>query len=99
MTTSSPAPTVADRVRPSGWLSCPACGWLLYRKRLERNLSPIAPGSTPKPLSRSSSWMRWTCLRFNCVGSCLTRERCLTVSPMMWASPERRPPRRARQGA
>ncbi|MEU2347827.1 acetyl-CoA carboxylase carboxyltransferase subunit alpha [Modestobacter sp. NPDC049651] len=39
MTTSSPAPTVADRMRPSGWLSCPACGWLLYRKRLERNLS------------------------------------------------------------
>ncbi|NYJ05586.1 acetyl-CoA carboxylase carboxyltransferase subunit alpha [Petropleomorpha daqingensis] len=24
---------------PAGWVSCPGCGWLLYRKRLERNLS------------------------------------------------------------
>src|SRR3954447_25261784 len=23
---------------PAGWISCPACGWLLYRKRLERDL-------------------------------------------------------------
>jgi acetyl-CoA carboxylase carboxyl transferase beta subunit/acetyl-CoA carboxylase carboxyl transferase alpha subunit len=23
---------------PPGWTSCPACGWLLYRKRLERDL-------------------------------------------------------------
>src|SRR4051794_7813061 len=23
---------------PAGWTSCPACGWLLYRKRLERDL-------------------------------------------------------------
>jgi acetyl-CoA carboxylase carboxyl transferase alpha subunit/acetyl-CoA carboxylase carboxyl transferase beta subunit len=23
---------------PAGWISCPGCGWLLYRKRLERDL-------------------------------------------------------------
>jgi acetyl-CoA carboxylase carboxyl transferase subunit beta len=23
---------------PAGWVSCPDCGWLLYRKRLDRNL-------------------------------------------------------------
>ena len=27
----------AAPARP-GWTSCPACGWLLYRKRLERDL-------------------------------------------------------------
>ncbi|MGY1601835.1 acetyl-CoA carboxylase carboxyltransferase subunit alpha [Geodermatophilus sp. SYSU D00815] len=38
MTTTAPgtAPTAADQ---AGWVSCPDCGWLLYRKRLERNLS------------------------------------------------------------
>jgi acyl-CoA carboxylase subunit beta len=39
MTTTSPATVVPGSARPSGWLSCPACGWLLYRKRLQRNLS------------------------------------------------------------
>jgi acyl-CoA carboxylase subunit beta len=30
---SAPAPAAR-----AGWTSCPACGWLLYRKRLERDL-------------------------------------------------------------
>ncbi len=36
-TTTAPAPArhPADH---AGWISCPACGWLLYRKRLDRNL-------------------------------------------------------------
>jgi acetyl-CoA carboxylase carboxyl transferase subunit beta len=39
MTRSAPTATAsvaaADQV---GWVSCPDCGWLLYRKRLDRNL-------------------------------------------------------------
>src|SRR3954454_1317175 len=34
MTTPGAPPAPAQL----GWVSCPACGWLLYRKRLERNL-------------------------------------------------------------
>jgi acetyl-CoA carboxylase carboxyl transferase beta subunit/acetyl-CoA carboxylase carboxyl transferase alpha subunit len=33
--TTPGAPAPAPR---AGWTSCPACGWLLYRKRLERDL-------------------------------------------------------------
>ncbi|WP_448626082.1 acetyl-CoA carboxylase carboxyltransferase subunit alpha [Geodermatophilus sp. URMC 64] len=38
MTTTAPGAAVpaADQ---ADWLSCPDCGWLLYRKRLDRNLS------------------------------------------------------------
>jgi acetyl-CoA carboxylase carboxyl transferase alpha subunit/acetyl-CoA carboxylase carboxyl transferase beta subunit len=32
-------PGAAAAVEQPGWVSCPACGWLLYRKRLDRNLS------------------------------------------------------------
>ncbi|MGY1619789.1 acetyl-CoA carboxylase carboxyltransferase subunit alpha [Geodermatophilus sp. SYSU D00691] len=38
MTTTAPA-TPATPADQAGWLPCPACGWLLYRKRLDRNLS------------------------------------------------------------
>jgi acyl-CoA carboxylase subunit beta len=38
MTTTAPSPDVPTTER-AGWVSCPACGWLLYRKRLDRNLS------------------------------------------------------------
>src|SRR3954464_4190914 len=31
-------PGLSGSPEPAGWVSCPACGWLLYRKRLERNL-------------------------------------------------------------
>jgi acyl-CoA carboxylase subunit beta len=39
--THSPTTTTAGLPGPAGkagWVSCPACGWLLYRKRLDRNL-------------------------------------------------------------
>src|SRR4051812_22859910 len=35
------SPTTQGLTDPSGqadWISCPACGWLIYRKRLDRNL-------------------------------------------------------------
>jgi acyl-CoA carboxylase subunit beta len=35
-TPARPAPSTAG---PVDWVSCPSCGWLLYRKRLDRNLS------------------------------------------------------------
>src|SRR3954467_14196586 len=40
MTRSSttPTPGLSGSPEPAGWVSCPACGWLLYRKRLDRNL-------------------------------------------------------------
>src|SRR3954451_21618042 len=31
-------PGLSGSPEPVGWVSCPACGWLLYRKRLDRNL-------------------------------------------------------------
>src|SRR3954467_12933226 len=31
-------PGLSGSPEPAGWVSCPACGWLLYRKRLDRNL-------------------------------------------------------------
>jgi acetyl-CoA carboxylase carboxyl transferase subunit beta len=31
-------PGLADRAGQSVWVACPACGWLIYRKRLDRNL-------------------------------------------------------------
>ncbi|WP_448641882.1 acetyl-CoA carboxylase carboxyltransferase subunit alpha [Geodermatophilus sp. URMC 63] len=41
MTRSSatPAPAVPAPSGPVGWVSCPACGWLLYRRRLDRDLN------------------------------------------------------------
>ena len=39
--TRSPTTTKGGLADPSGqavWVSCPACGWLIYRKRLDRNL-------------------------------------------------------------
>ena len=40
MTRSAPTATasVAAAADQVGWVSCPDCGWLLYRKRLDRNL-------------------------------------------------------------
>ena len=40
MTRSSPtaAPADAPASGQPGWVCCPDCGWLLYRKRLDRNL-------------------------------------------------------------
>jgi acetyl-CoA carboxylase carboxyl transferase subunit beta len=40
MTRSAPtaAASVAATRDHAGWVSCPDCGWLLYRKRLDRNL-------------------------------------------------------------
>jgi acyl-CoA carboxylase subunit beta len=40
MTRSSPtaAPADAPASDQPGWVCCPDCGWLLYRKRLDRNL-------------------------------------------------------------
>src|SRR5947209_7883129 len=35
---TTPAPEVHEPAAQPGWLACPACGWLLYRKRLDRNL-------------------------------------------------------------
>ncbi|MGY1747243.1 acetyl-CoA carboxylase carboxyltransferase subunit alpha [Blastococcus sp. SYSU D00695] len=37
-TTTAPAAARAPAGH-AGWVSCPECGWLLYRKRLDRNLS------------------------------------------------------------
>jgi acetyl-CoA carboxylase carboxyl transferase subunit beta len=40
--TRSSTTTTPGLPRPAeqaGWVSCPACGWLLYRKRLDRNLN------------------------------------------------------------
>src|SRR5919199_3673876 len=34
-TPTAPGTTVPE---PVSWTSCPSCGWLLYRKRLDRNL-------------------------------------------------------------
>src|SRR4051812_35495503 len=31
-------PGLADASGQAVWVSCPACGWLIYRKRLDRNL-------------------------------------------------------------
>ena len=41
MTRSSPtsAPAVSAPPGHAGWISCPACGWLLYRRRLDRDLN------------------------------------------------------------
>src|SRR3954454_4604334 len=39
-TTAPDATPAADQL---GWVSCPDCGWLLYRQRLDRNLS-VCPG-------------------------------------------------------
>ncbi len=39
--TRSPTTTTHGLADPAGqavWVSCPACGWLIYRKRLDRNL-------------------------------------------------------------
>src|SRR3954453_4290048 len=38
-TTTALGPPTPDQ---AGWTSCPQCGWLLYRKRLDRNL-PVCP--------------------------------------------------------
>src|ERR687893_1694931 len=40
MTRSSPTTAAAVQAAPdqAGWVCCPDCGWLLYRKRLDRNL-------------------------------------------------------------
>jgi acyl-CoA carboxylase subunit beta len=40
MTRSSATTAAAVRTgpEPAGWVCCPDCGWLLYRKRLDRNL-------------------------------------------------------------
>src|ERR671921_2185736 len=40
MTRSSTTTAAAVRAAPdqAGWVCCPDCGWLLYRKRLDRNL-------------------------------------------------------------
>ncbi len=39
MTATTPARRPAAASGSADWISCPSCGWLLYRKRLERNLS------------------------------------------------------------
>ncbi|MGY1824451.1 acetyl-CoA carboxylase carboxyl transferase subunit alpha [Geodermatophilus sp. SYSU D00079] len=39
MTRSAPTPAPAGPLPgQTGWICCPDCGWLLYRKRLDRNL-------------------------------------------------------------
>src|SRR3954471_7370580 len=39
-TSTTTAPEAAPlATEPVGWVPCPGCGWLLYRKRLDRNLS------------------------------------------------------------
>ncbi|MFW3171679.1 acetyl-CoA carboxylase carboxyltransferase subunit alpha [Geodermatophilus sp. CPCC 206100] len=39
MTRSAPTPaSAASAPGQAGWVCCPGCGWLLYRKRLDRNL-------------------------------------------------------------
>ncbi|PRY47778.1 acetyl-CoA carboxylase carboxyl transferase subunit beta [Geodermatophilus tzadiensis] len=35
---ATPVPPVPAPQPAGGWVSCPACGWLLYRKRLDRDL-------------------------------------------------------------
>src|SRR3954470_23856751 len=38
-TSTTTAPEAAPlATEPVGWVPCPGCGWLLYRKRLDRNL-------------------------------------------------------------
>jgi acetyl-CoA carboxylase carboxyl transferase subunit beta len=39
VTATTPARRPAATTGSADWISCPSCGWLLYRKRLERNLS------------------------------------------------------------
>ncbi|PWW22026.1 acetyl-CoA carboxylase carboxyl transferase subunit beta [Geodermatophilus normandii] len=39
MTATTPARPASAAAGPVDWVSCPSCGWLLYRKRLDRNLS------------------------------------------------------------
>jgi acetyl-CoA carboxylase carboxyl transferase subunit beta len=39
VTATTPARRPAASAGSADWISCPSCGWLLYRKRLERNLS------------------------------------------------------------
>ncbi len=39
MTATTPARRPTAATGSADWISCPSCGWLLYRKRLERNLS------------------------------------------------------------
>ncbi len=39
MTATSPVSRSAAASGAVEWVSCPSCGWLLYRKRLQRNLS------------------------------------------------------------
>jgi acetyl-CoA carboxylase carboxyl transferase subunit beta len=39
VTATTPARRPAAGTGSADWVSCPSCGWLLYRKRLERNLS------------------------------------------------------------
>ncbi|MGY1733841.1 acetyl-CoA carboxylase carboxyltransferase subunit alpha [Geodermatophilus sp. SYSU D01045] len=39
MTATTPARPHAAAPGTVDWVSCPSCGWLLYRKRLDRNLS------------------------------------------------------------
>src|SRR4051795_1386020 len=41
-------PGLSGSPEPAGWVSCPACGWLLYRKRLDRNLH-VCPECDPPP--------------------------------------------------
>jgi acyl-CoA carboxylase subunit beta len=37
-TPTTPAAATATATDPVAWTSCPSCGWLLYRKRLDRNM-------------------------------------------------------------
>lgn len=61
--------------------------------------SPTRPGGTAEPgtfgSSWNSAWIRCTCPGLGCVGSCPTRGRCLTVSPVrrvaLDAGPGQRP--------
>ncbi|MGY1605893.1 MULTISPECIES: acetyl-CoA carboxylase carboxyl transferase subunit alpha [unclassified Geodermatophilus] len=39
MTATTPTRRPTSAAGSADWVSCPSCGWLLYRKRLERNLS------------------------------------------------------------
>jgi acyl-CoA carboxylase subunit beta len=39
VTAARPVPRSAAASGAVDWVSCPSCGWLLYRKRLDRNLS------------------------------------------------------------
>src|SRR3954447_14527643 len=49
--TTPPVPTPPAQ---PGWTSCPACGWLLYRKRLERDLYVCAECDAHLRLSTGS---------------------------------------------